>query len=56
MINATNNGMKFRLTNEKGETLAISAVAIITPLTGETVLPIEADSCIGKIRLVDSTA
>ena len=30
-------------------TPAISAVAIITPATGETVLPIDADNCIGKI-------
>jgi hypothetical protein len=27
----------------------------MTPLTGDTALPIDADNCIGRIKLVDST-
>mgnify|MGYP001404892313 CR=1 FL=1 len=49
MIKATPSGIRFRLTIEKVETLANSAAAIKTPATGETVLPIEADNCMGKI-------
>ena len=48
-INATTNGMILRFTMAIVETLAISAVAIITPAIGDTVLPIDADNCIGKI-------
>ncbi len=50
MTNAIPMGIKFRLTIARVETLAISAVAIITPATGDTVRPIEAESCIGSIK------
>jgi hypothetical protein len=43
-------GIIFLLTIENVDTLAIAAVAIKTPETGETVRPIEAESCMGKIR------
>ena len=42
----------FLFTISKVDTPAISAVAIITPDIGETVLPIEADICMGKIIFV----
>ena len=51
MTNAIPKGIKFRLTIARVETLAISAVAIITPATGDTVRPIEAESCIGSIKV-----
>lgn len=41
--------MRLRFTISMVETLAISAVAIITPATGETVRPIEAENCMGKM-------
>lgn len=54
MINATVSGIMFLFTICKVVTPAISAVAISTPATGETVLPIDADNCIGKIIELDS--
>ena len=44
------NGIIFLLTISTEETLAISEVAINTPETGETVLPIDAAKFIGKIK------
>ena len=52
--NATPNGIIFLFTISIVETFAISAVAIKTPEIGETVRPIEADNCIGKIISVAS--
>ena len=52
---ATTKGIKFLLTMSIVDTFAISAVAIITPATGETVLPIDADNCIGRIIELLST-
>lgn len=52
---ATTKGIIFLFTMAIVETFAISAVAIMTPAIGETVLPIDADSCIGKIIEVLST-
>ena len=49
IISATAKGIKFRFTICRVETPAISETAIITPATGETVLPMEAESCIGRI-------
>lgn len=49
ITNATPSGIKFRFTICKVETPAISDTAIMTPATGETVLPMDAESCIGKI-------
>ena len=54
-VSATTNGIKFLLTIARVETLAISAVAIMTPATGDTVLPIDADNCIGKMIELLST-
>lgn len=55
MTNATVNGIKFLFTIAIVVTFAISAVAIITPATGDTVRPIDAESCIGKMIEDDST-
>lgn len=55
MIKATVNGIKLRFTISIVDTFAMPAVAIITPATGETVRPIEAENCIGKmIELVSA--
>ena len=53
--NATVKGIKFLFTICNVVTPAISDTAIIIPATGETVLPIDADNCMGKIMIVLST-
>ena len=50
IIKLTNKGIIFLLTTWIAETLAISDVAINTPETGETVLPIDAAKFIGSIN------
>ena len=55
VIRATPSGIKFRLTICKVDTPAISDTAIITPATGDTVLPIDAENCIGNIIDILST-
>lgn len=43
------SGIKFLLTICRVETPAISDTAMITPATGDTVRPMEAENCMGSI-------